>query len=133
MKKHTELWLQHAGDDLHAAEELHRQGRLFRIVCFHAHQAVEKSLKALFIEHDIRLRKTHDLLFLFTLLDSTLQPELTEDHLDFLNSVYIDSRYPSAIGLLPGGEPWAEDAEKAVRYAKLITTGIIQKLHQGSG
>jgi HEPN domain-containing protein len=39
------------------------------VVCFHAQQAVEKSLKALLFVHQIEFRRTHDLLELANLLE----------------------------------------------------------------
>lgn len=58
-------WLRKAQTDLGAAQELHGRAEYSAIVCFPAHQAAEKALKAvaaLLGESDIP--RTHDLLLL---------------------------------------------------------------------
>ena len=40
-----------------------------------------------------------------------------EDLLDSLNSLYIDSRYPGDMGLLPHGQPTLEDAREFYEFA----------------
>ena len=40
--------------------------------------------------------------------------------LDFLSEVYVESRYPPDIGLLPHGEPTKEDAQKALEFAQQV-------------
>ena len=42
-------WLRYAKDDLRTAEMLSEQGGVPRISCFHAQQAAEKSIKAIFV------------------------------------------------------------------------------------
>ena len=53
-------WLRYAGDDLRTAEVLLEPGSVPRISCFHAQQAAEKSLKAIFVflQVDSRLPTT---------------------------------------------------------------------------
>jgi len=54
-----------------------------------------------------------------------LPVELSE--LDFLNRVYR-LRYPPDIGLLPYGQPTEEDAQKAVKIARIVMDWIQQIL-----
>ncbi len=37
-----------------------------------------------------------------------------------INELYIDSRYPGELGLLPNGNPTKEDAEKFFNIAKKV-------------
>ncbi|MDI6802129.1 MAG: HEPN domain-containing protein [Thermodesulfovibrionales bacterium] len=49
MKRETEEWLKIAEEDFQAAEHLFEIS-LFRMVCYHAQQSVEKGLKAILTE-----------------------------------------------------------------------------------
>ena len=40
--------------------------------------------------------------------------DLNNSDLQFLNSVYIETRYPPDLGLLPGGEPTEKDEKDAI-------------------
>ena len=55
MKKETKEWFKIALEDLEAAECLMDKG-LFRMVCYHSQQAVEKTLKAVFLNSIYRAR-----------------------------------------------------------------------------
>ena len=63
-------------------------------VCFHAHQAVEKSLKAVLILHGVDFRKTHDLNQLaHLLLSNEIKPPVTPEQLTLLNPYAVTFRY----------------------------------------
>jgi HEPN domain-containing protein len=53
---------------------------------------------------------------------------IDENKLIAINEVYIESRYPSELGLLPDGIPTDEQAKEFIDYAKeikaIITNGI---------
>ena len=40
--------------------------------------------------------------------------------LDEINEIYIDSRYPADLGLLPYGKPTLEDAKEFYEFAQSI-------------
>lgn len=63
MRKEAEAWLRISGEDLKSAEVLFAQ-RLFRMVCYHAQQSIEKILKALLSDREIDIPRTHNLLYL---------------------------------------------------------------------
>ncbi len=76
-------------------------------VAFHAHQAVEKSFKAILESYGVRVPKTHDLEKLYGVIQE-IGIEFNgvdEDLLSQINDVYVDSRYPSDVGLIPDGIP----------------------------
>lgn len=117
MKRETEEWLKIAEEDFHAAEHLFERS-LFRMVCYHAQQYVEKILKALLIEKEIEFPRTHNILDLKNIAkERGYNLPLDTDEAIFFNSVYR-SRYPAALGLLPEGEPTADDAYKAILIAQ---------------
>ena len=46
-----------------------------------------------------------------------LNPQVDEDVLDEMNQIYIEARYPSDFGLLPGGPPTGEIVERFITLA----------------
>jgi len=119
MRKATEHWLRDAQEELASARILHEHGKT-KAVCYHAQQSVEKYLKALVIEKAEAPEKTHDIIELLHHVQKLGWPIVMEtDQAVLLNSVY-KGRYPSEEGLLPHGEPTAEDAARSLRAASLI-------------
>lgn len=120
MRKETEEWIKIAREDLQSAEYLFEKS-LYRMVCYHAQQAVEKLLKALLIEHEIDIPRIHNLLDLNNAAKKLgYNAPLTDEDAVYLNSIYR-SRYPLDTGLLPWGEPNDKDAAKALGIAKNIS------------
>lgn len=63
-------------------------------VCFHAQQAVEKSLKAMLFLHQVEFRRTHDLLELAQLLRQFgVETPVPDDQLSRLNPFAVTFRY----------------------------------------
>jgi len=69
MKKVTSEWIQYAENDYSAAKILLDSTKpSFEIIAYHCQQAVEKFLKALLVENNKTIPKTHDLGFLLDLI-----------------------------------------------------------------
>lgn len=119
MRKESSEWIKIATEDFQSAEYLFDKS-LYRMVCYHAQQTVEKILKSILTEHETEFSRTHNILDLGNAVEKVGQkPPLIDEDAIFLNSVYR-SRYPSDLGLLPSGEPTKEDAEKALHIAKEV-------------
>jgi HEPN domain-containing protein len=117
-------WLKAAKDDLLLIEEILNNEMLTHMVAFHAHQSLEKTLKAMIEYRDEKVPRQHDLLLLKEkagLESSLLQ---NEEILEALNELYIESRYPGSLGLLPGGKPTKEEAETFYLYAKTLFENV---------
>jgi HEPN domain-containing protein len=73
-------WLRYAKADLALARVPLPVGGLYELLCFHAQQAAEKSLKAVLIHHGIVPPRTHNLEHLIDLLPPTVArtPVLTQ-------------------------------------------------------
>lgn len=67
-------WLRFARSDLAMARRPHEGDILVESLCFHAQQAVEKSLKAVLLAHAIAFPHTHNLAILLALLPATPVP-----------------------------------------------------------
>ncbi len=87
-------WLRRARSDLALARAPLPQDALYNELCFHAQQAVEKSLKAVLVHHGIEFRKVHYIDYLIGLLpaDVSLPPKAVEAV--GLTSYAVMSRYP---------------------------------------
>ena len=117
-------WLLHAGSDLELARIGKSPGVLFETLCFHAHQAVEKAIKAVLIAHKISIIKSHNIGALIKLLPEDIKrlPELKEAI--SLTDYAVLSRYPG--DLEPVTEKEYKDsvelAEKVIQWAERSIT-----------
>jgi len=129
MRKLTQEWLRYAADVLRAAEiTIERQ--IYTIVCFHSQQCSEKCLKAILQEKNIKPPRIHNIKVLKDMAESALGStlDISVEEATFLGQVYVESRYPLDIGLLPNGEPTKEDAQKALKIARRAFTQVERML-----
>ena len=61
-------WLRYARSDLVLARMASSAGVLLETLCYHAQQAVEKSIKAMLVQYGIAFPRTHNLRILLELL-----------------------------------------------------------------
>lgn len=116
MRVFTKEWLRAAQDDLLTIEELLDNPNLTHILAFHAQQCVEKLFKAILEEHELDTPKIHKLLKLQNILPVKLA-DIDKDILNILDELYIESRYPGEMGLLPHGKPSTDDAKEFYAFA----------------
>jgi len=129
MKRQVEDWVQLADKDLYAAEILLKdEYPLTNIVAFHCQQTIEKYLKAFLIEKDIPIIKTHDLVRLNGMINEVNDLGLDESKLMTINEVYIESRYPGELGLMPDGMPSNEQAKDFFDFTKEVKMIIMKEL-----
>jgi HEPN domain-containing protein len=108
-------WLDHAREDLRAAETHHQHAGLApRGVCWFAQQAAEKAMKALLVLEQIEYPFTHDLVAIHERLPRPLDAASRHD-LRRLSEFAIRGRYPG-----PWPEPNRQDAEDALAAAREI-------------
>lgn len=101
---------------------------LWNQVCFHSHQAAEKSLKALLAYEGDLPPRTHRLINLSKSLEDRYPPliELADDLL-VLENYYIPTRYPDAIpGSLPESLPDRGDAQEALTTAERVSAFVAE-------
>lgn len=112
MRKATAAWLAEAREELDVARIL-LDHQKYRGACLHSQQGTEKALKALLFEKGRQPARTHDVIELLNQVRAEgYEVSLSLDDAAFLTSVYR-GRYPTEEGLLPHGEPTAEDARRA--------------------
>ena len=120
-------WMRSAYGDLVLIEEISDNDFLTHMVAFHSHQSIEKSLKAIYECHDMEVPKKHDLLFLKSGVEKYIEIG-DEDALEELNDLYIESRYPGDMGLLPSGKPSMGKAAALSRLAQEIFDEVCKTL-----
>jgi HEPN domain-containing protein len=120
MKESAAEWLRAAQEDLAVIESIINNLIATGAASFHAQQCVEKSLKAILEQVGGDVPRVHDLETLFGKTREILPIEYEESTVDALNTLYIGSRYPGSIGLLPHGRPTLEDVERFYIFARTI-------------
>ena len=105
-------WVERGDSDFKAAKLLAQQKGLENQAGFHCQQAIEKLLKALLQDNNIKFTKIHDLAELLRLSNS-LFPDLDEieEDLEWLTIFSVEFRYPGETAL-------KEDAEQAFAIMK---------------
>ena len=108
-------WLEFARSDLELAKVGDRPGIRLESLCFHAQQAVEKSLKAVLLARHVPFPRTHNLSALVDLLPAHLDVPAEVDGAVKLSDYAVTARYPA------GHEPVAPgEYEEAVRLAEAV-------------
>jgi HEPN domain-containing protein len=119
MKRIAVEWLKSSYSDLVVIEEILHNNFLTHMVAFHSQQSIEKSLKAIIAFEDINVTKIHSLNRLFKTVEDYIKLDDFE-MVNKLDKLYIDSRYPADIGILPNGKPIPADAKEFYEFAKFI-------------
>ena len=134
MNETTKAWVEYALRDLETAEYLLNNKRLANSVLFHCQQTVEKIIKAVLNEENIKIPRIHNVLSLFQFIPENKrnQFKVDENHLKLINDIYTDSRYPGDIGLLPDHFPVHEDAKEYFEITKNIFENINHLLNKRS-
>jgi len=129
MKKQAEDWVFFADKDLQAAEIIiNDEYPLTNIAAFHCQQAIEKYLKAYIIEKKGSLTRIHDLIKLNAIVNEIKNLDIDEKKLIVLNEVYLDSRYPGDLGLMPDGMPTNDQAKEFIEFVNEIKITIVNEL-----
>lgn len=119
-------WLDKADEDFLFAEYALRETGFFSPICFHFQQAAEKYLKAFTIAKELPFRKVHSLAVLLeTCKDGGLPADAAlSDAVNYLDSCYVDTRYPVH---WPGGYT-KEKAEHAKEAAARVREAVYSAL-----
>jgi HEPN domain-containing protein len=126
MRKATAEWLKSAEMDLENVGQIIHLEHLTPVAAFHAQQCVEKCLKAVLEEHLKKVPKDHSTLRLYGLINELVSMDMDLGVLTDLDDLYIASRYPGELGLLPSGRPTLEDVRKYFEVAKSIYDQVIK-------
>jgi len=112
-------WLKAAYSDIVVLESIYQNPIITHMTAFHSQQSVEKCFKAVLEYNTGSTPNKHDMLLLKSMIESYMSID-NEDILEDLNELYIDSRYPGEMGLLPHGKPTLKDAKEFYNFANDI-------------
>lgn len=116
-------WIQKAEHDLGTAKltYLHLP-KYYDTIAFHCQQTVEKCIKALLIKFDTSFIRTHDLVYLVSLLaDNLAIEESLIDSVIALNGFSVQIRYPNELIALTN-----EELEEAIATATVFYNLAVQ-------
>jgi len=127
MKEETKVWLKYSEENFDSAKIL-LKSKLFNPCLQNVQQTVEKALKAVLIDNDLKLKKTHDILELRTLLSKkNIDIDISDEDCDFLNSIYLPSKYPLG-SVIPHYEPDESICKRAVNIATNVSKSVSELL-----
>ena len=120
-------WLKSGYCDLKIIKYIINDDVLTHIVAFHSQQVIEKAIKAI-LENELKnIPKTHKLQNLITKIDIDMKWD--ENMIEVLDELYIDSRYPGDLGLLPHGKPTLADAKEIYNFAQTVFDEVCKVLN----
>jgi HEPN domain-containing protein len=120
-------WLARAKGDLALAEAPLPPGGFYEDLCFHAQQAAEKALKAIYLDRGWTFPYIHDLEKLLAgLRENGLKPPGAVDQAVLLTTYAFESRYPGLGEPITEGESKraVELANPVVRWAESVMSDI---------
>lgn len=127
MRNETQSWLNYSEENLTAAK-LVLQSELLNACLQNVQQSIEKALKSIFIEKGIPFKKTHNIWELKTLLEKNgITTSLTDDDCDFLDSIYLPTKYPVG-SALPFFYPDKEICIKSISLAERVIAEVKIKI-----
>jgi len=117
-------WIEKADHDLGTAIITHRYiPKYSDTIAFHCQQAVEKYLKSYIFKLGIKIKRTHDLVFLLELIDEKEKvDQIWFDKVFELQDFAIEIRYPDQIIELTD-----EDINEAINIAQKFREMILKK------
>ncbi len=131
MKDQTKKWLEYADENLRSAKVL-LDNKLFNPCLQNVQQAIEKMLKAVLAELGIKIKKTHSINELVTILaENDIKVDIEEDERDLIDSIYLPSKYPIG-GVLPDFEPDMKTCVQCVTVAEHVRDSVTSFLSKDS-
>jgi HEPN domain-containing protein len=123
--ENPKAWLFFADKDIGVAETIIDIAEFSDHVIFHSQQAIEKYLKAFLAKNKIPIKKTHDLVDLYSEVKKIKDMGLDEEILQDIKDLYTGTRYPSSIVLFEEDSlPTVEVAQLYLDFAKKVASVI---------
>ncbi len=124
MKPLHNEWIEFAKQDYYALKKLDGDEYLTNIVLFHSQQCIEKLFKGIIEESGVDVPRIHNTKKLYELIAGLIDQPIDTDDLLYIDSVYIESRYPASFGLLPGGHPTLQESQRAIMIVRKILSAL---------
>jgi HEPN domain-containing protein len=110
-------WMRHARSDLAYAQMPLPAGGMLAVACFHAQQAIEKSIKAVLVYRQIRFPRTHALEALIDLLPDDISYPFDLRLTSIVSGYATGPRYPGEFE-----EITEEERIEAARLAEAVVS-----------
>lgn len=117
-------WIEFAKQDYYALKKLDGDEYLTNIVLFHAQQCIEKLFKGIIEESGADVPRIHNTKKLYELIADLIDQPIDLDDLLYIDSVYIESRYPASFGLLPNGHPTLQESQRAIMIVRKVLSAL---------
>ena len=127
-KEMAKEWLNAAKIDLEVIKNILHDEYLTSMVAFHSQQAIEKTLKAILEYYNQDVPKIHQIKKLFYLTKNYVEFEIDKELVLKIDTLYIESRYPGSLGLLPYGKPTLQDAKEFFTFANDVFKAVCNQL-----
>ena len=97
---------------------------------FHCQQCLEKIIKAVLESHNLKIPKVHSLEKLYAELPDEFKKsvEIDEEFINLIDDIYISSRYPIDLGLLPTGNASMKEALVIYQKTETLMNEILKKI-----
>ncbi len=121
-------WLNRARSDLVLAHAASEQVYL-EDLCFHAHQAAEKAVKAILLMQSVRFPYTHDIAALLKLVRKsgvTIPADVQQS--EVLSAYAVAGRYPGVVETIP-----PEEYQEAMRSAETVVAWAERLVTEAGG
>jgi HEPN domain-containing protein len=130
MNDETRLWLSYADENLEVADLALAHGH-FNACLQNAQQALEMLLKAVIIEKSLEFRRTHSIRGLVQVLATEqIDPELSDDDIDLMDTIYLPSKYP-VLSALPDAMPTSEICRTVMDIVRNTRASVSRILAEG--
>ena len=129
MKDETSRWLIYSKENLDSAKLL-IENNLYNPCLQNMQQCIEKSLKAILIENNYKLKKTHSITELKNIINSIgIDIDISEDDSDFFDSIYLPSKYP-VLSVIPDFVPDYKICNYAINIGNEIYSAVIEIINK---
>jgi HEPN domain-containing protein len=123
MQNETKMWIEYSKENFQSAKILIKS-ELYNPCLQNVQQCVEKAIKSILVENSQKLKKTHNILELKHITEKLgFKIEISEEECDFLDSIYLPSKYPIG-GVLPDYQPNEDICNKAIQISKRVLSSI---------
>jgi HEPN domain-containing protein len=123
MKDETLTWISYADENLDVAELALEHGHL-NASLQNAQQAIEKYLKAVIVERDLKFLRTHSIRELVSILaEQGLIVNIYDDEMDLMDTIYLPSKYP-IYSALPDAMPDQAICKDALNIADRVRSSV---------
>lgn len=127
MKDETRKWIEYSDENLESSKIL-LESNLFNPCLQNIQQAVEKILKAVLVDNGMKIKKTHSISELKSILaENKIAIDITDDQCDLLDSIYLPSKYPIG-NVLPDFEADEQTCRDCITIAECVHDSAIRYL-----